>query len=173
MEKSKQVEKNLGSLVKRLTETYQRAERPKVSVFYGLNGVKNVFEDVLKSIPSGHELIIFPALHARKLIGTYADQWHARRKAKGFSIRTIFDPASESMKRAKEFLGDKTMEIRYFKEPAVNPVQYFVFENKVAIISFVKGERLVVIIEDKKIADLFRQKFEALWENACSTSQPR
>jgi len=159
-------EKNLLELVPELKTLYQSAEaKPSVKVFQGVEGLKTVYEDTLKTMKRGENYIAFGSVEeAFSLLNDYLNEYVERRIKKNISFRGIA-PADNL---THEFTSDDTAKLRQVrlvpkeKFPFKNEID--IYSNKVAILSF--KDQIGLIIESKQIADTQRAIFELAWLGA-------
>jgi sugar-specific transcriptional regulator TrmB len=141
-------------------------DRPKVQFFEGVEGIKATFEDTLKTLDKGGEILAYVTAE-----GFYQNEWKyaqdyiKRRVEKGISGRGIMQNSKEITiftKPAKE-------ELRTFRlvPPDLFPFsnEINIYANKVAIMSLV-GEQMSVIIESESVANTQRSIFELAWLGA-------
>ncbi len=139
---------------------------PRVRFFEGWEGVKHVYEDTLTART---ELLNYAnSTIIRKHWPEYDEQYVAERVKRGIHLRGI---APDDATGKKVHGQDK----EYLREIRLVPQKEFDFENeikiydnKVAIISFVEDERAMfgIIIESKEVAETQRQIFEMAWRYA-------
>jgi len=141
-------------------------DRPRVQFFEGVEGIKATFEDTLKTLDRGDEILGYVTAE-----GFYQHEWKyaqdyiKRRVEKGISGRGIL----QNTKEIKIFTEPATEELRTFRLvpadlfPFSNEIN--IYANKVAIMSLV-GELMSVIIESESVARTQRSIFELAWLGA-------
>lgn len=141
-------------------------DRPRVQFFEGVEGIKATFEDTLKTLDKGGEILGYVTAE-----GFYQHEWKyaqsyvKRRVEKGISGRGIL----QDTKEIKIFTEPAKEELRTFRlvPPDLFPFsnEINIYANKVAIMSMV-GELISVIIESESIAKTQRSIFELAWLGA-------
>lgn len=71
--------------------------------------------------------------------------------------------AFEGQDFSKQFVAQPLLEVRELPGAYVGPVATVIFGNKVALEVMDPDNISIVTIENQKIADSYRQQFEALW----------
>lgn len=133
--------------------------KPKVQFFEGEKGMREAYEDTLKS----KEIILAYAnvqtMHEG--LPNFFPEYYKRRAAGKIYIRAIFPRNKLSVERAK--LNQEEMrDTRFLPEnemtfsPEVN-----IYNNKIMIASW--KEKIAIIIESKELADLQKLTFNLLW----------
>ena len=161
-----QQESNLGQLLPELEVLYHSAKvKPGVRVYEGLEGLKTVYEDTLKTLKPGDSFVAFGSADvAFAHLRVYLVDYIARRVKKRISFRGIA-PAD---KVSREYLAKNTAELREVRLvsakrfPFKNEID--IYANKVAILSF--QDQIGVIVESKQIADTQRAIFDLAWLGA-------
>lgn len=138
--------------------------RPKMKVFEGIEGIKQLFEATLE-LPRGSETLAYSSFMLdTKYLLQYLENYIPRRVKAGITQRCIIDNCPESQelaKRNREELRQSRL-IDYEKFPFKNQIN--IFGNKMMIASY--KELLGVIIESKEIVDTQRAIFELAWIGA-------
>lgn len=148
------------------------AGRPKIEVFEGKNGVKNVYSEVKKYLSKPGGVLAYGSL--RHLSGgEYRDlleEYAVLLKDKRNFVKELLENGEEVDNYIEEISADKNSnhEIRFLPRG----YSYFgndnvIYGNKLAIFSFQK-ELFVVVIESKNIADSYRNLFMLAWKSAKS-----
>jgi sugar-specific transcriptional regulator TrmB len=150
-EKQKILDEGLGEL----NFLYQKTKEKQETNFYkGIEGLKTVFQDQLNS----KEILILGASKSAFEILPFYFKWYDEDRVKRKIKARII---------ASEKLGKKIplSEIKYLPQKYANPLAINIYGNKVAII-FWKKIPTAVVINEKEIADSYRQYFELMWKIA-------
>ena len=140
------------------------ASKPKISFYEGWEGAKKIYEDGLRSLHSGEELLNYTGFsdYFSYMPREYAEEYITRRVKKKIRIR-IIAPVSPA---AREFQERALKELREIKVVPVKQWNFsgdlHIYKNKVGIISF-RDNFMSVLIESKEIADMQRMAFELMW----------
>jgi len=137
-------------------------EKAKVEVYEGKEGVKTVFNDVLRV---GKEFLCFGSTGiSPELIPYELSRFHKERIKRKISWRVIYNDDKPGRKRGQETSKWKYTQIRYMEK--TSPTTTYCYGNKVAIVLWIKEKLLAIMIEDEVIANSFKEFFEVLWKNA-------
>jgi sugar-specific transcriptional regulator TrmB len=154
--KEKKLDSSLALLEKEFNSTRNQED---ATVFRGKDGVKEVFEDVLRE---GKTLYAYGAESKfSDLFPIYQKQWIQRRKESGIGIKMIFNERVRS--RHKEDLG--LIEVKYLPEHYQFPSITLVYGDKTAIISWT-DPIFVFSIKSKEVAKSNMNFFKILWDTA-------
>lgn len=146
---AKKLESSLPSLV---NDFLKHNEQPGVRFFQGKEGIKQIYEDIITSCKTTY--IIRSPFDNKFLSDEFYEDYQRRRVEAGISTYISSSNKSSSIN------DKKYKKIRTFlPESSYNsPVEYNVYANKVAIISFDK-EAIGMIIESPQIAKSMKQLF--------------
>lgn len=133
--------------------------KPKVQFFEGEKGMREAYEDTLKS----KEIILAYAnvetMH--KALPSFFPEYYKRRTANKIFIRAIVPKNKLSIERS-QVNQEEMRDTRFLPEsdmtfsPEVN-----IYNNKILIASW--KEKIAIIIESKELADLQKLTFNLLW----------
>lgn len=163
--RARQVEEKLGSLVA-LYNTPK--EKPKIQVFEGNEGVKNVYRDIYASLNNKEELLGFTRIDALRDFSESVNGWMKMlRSVRDPHIRELNWDNSEGQKWNEEtkILRGKNHHIRMFPtdfEFGFN--DNLIFGNKLAIFSL-KKNIFVTVIESEEIIKTYKTLFEWAWKS--------
>jgi len=126
----------------------------KVEVYEGKEGVKFVFNDVIRN---NKELLAFGVDEERfdKLLGTFMEQYLRRLKEAKLNERLI------TYVGAKFIYKNKTTFYRYIPLEYFNPVTTYIYANKIAILIW--EPLMIVMIENRSLYDNYKKHFEMMW----------
>jgi sugar-specific transcriptional regulator TrmB len=154
-------ELRLKSTIPSLLKTYYtNHEQPGVRFYQGKEGIKEIFEE---QIESGKPIQFLKTRADIEFFG-FKFMHEVRHLAPKAGIqRYAFTPdAPETPKEIEESDKKMLLERTWYKpEDYTAPVEWSVFGNKVALISFGK-EAMGMIIESKQIAESLRQMFKMM-----------
>ncbi|MDP1694366.1 MAG: helix-turn-helix domain-containing protein [Candidatus Woesearchaeota archaeon] len=133
-------------------------EKPKVSLFEGKLGIKNIIHDVYKE---GKNFDVYANSEIITFLNHDFEKFVKLRTQQKIFVRVIHEKSAETIKLIEEEKY-KQRDVRYlenFKLPSAT----FIYANKVAIFNFSKLEPIGVLIENRDIANTQRIVFEKLW----------
>lgn len=158
--KISQLEKALPGLVGLSSKS---TSKPFVRFFSGIDGVKAVYEESLLQEAGSEMLSWGNAKAVEEGISDFADWYIKRRVENGISLRAIVTDTPYHraiVARDKDELRQTKL---LSKELFTQDVEINVYADKVAMISFVEGEMIGVIIQSRVFTAGHRQMFELLW----------
>ncbi len=137
-------------------------EKAKVEVYEGKEGVKTIFNDVLRV---GKEFLCFGSTGISPDIIPYElARFHRERIKRKIPWRVIYNDDKFGRKRGQETSKWKYSQVRYMHK--TGPTTTYCYGNKVAIAIWIKKRLLAIMIEDNIIAKSFKEFFEVLWKTA-------
>ncbi len=160
--KLEEQKKLLNDALPELKELYKsRGAKPKVELYEGKQGVKDILDKV---ITEGKQLHAFAV--EEKNIGLpdwFVQQFVLRRKKAGVHNKVIAEDSASArsqIKKDKENLSTTKID----KVMAGQNAECYVFGDKVAFVTMSDKEPIGVLIENKDIAELQKAIFERVWE---------
>lgn len=164
--RAKTLEKKFLKILPELESLHNITEDlPKIKFIGGVEGIKWVYEDTLKSLSRGesywHCNPDFEALVS--LLGERYLMRHIRKRVKkGIKSKVIGTKTPWAEREAKRDRFVKRETVFLPKEIKI-PSRLHIYADKVAIFSL-GGEPTGVVIENKNIAEMIRIFFQALWD---------
>jgi len=139
-------------------------ERPKVTLFEGVQGIRQVQNDIVETAKKVKKIDNLVSVdHARKIIGRdeLTELWNNLRDA-GAQIRTIYTKQDEQdeFEEVRDFWKGRLLSVK--QHPFNGEVS--IYGDKVAALTY--GTDVVgVLIENKNIAQTLSTLFELAWES--------
>ncbi|MCK4589834.1 MAG: hypothetical protein KAT77_05290 [Nanoarchaeota archaeon] len=157
-EREKQIEGALPEL-KRMYKSIEKKQ--EVHHYKGKEGTKTILEELLKE---NKEWLIFGTTgKTAELLSFYLPQFHRKRIERKTMFKAIY--SEESIKRAEEIKKMKFTEVKILPKEYMTPTHVSIVGNKVGIILW-SEEPLGILIENKEIAESFKNYFKLLWSIA-------
>lgn len=163
----KEKEHKLISVLPMLEDLYNSPKaKPLIRYFEGKEGIKEMYEDSLKSLKKGDEILAYVGNDVLGYIPDYAEDYVKRRIEKGIRLRGIyknfFEMEKKYMAKNQEQLREAKVldEIFFSLDNETN-----IYGNKVAIASY-GNEMFGMIIESNEIAKSQKAIFELAWKGA-------
>lgn len=139
-------------------------ERPKISFFEGVEGVKRAYEDILKSATEILEIDLPDDIH-RVLSSEWVNEFIKKRVQNKILLRALV-PDTEI---AKSYLLKDNKEYRHcIALPAKEMPMHSsisIYDNKINIINL-KNSPFAIIIENEHLAETMRTLYGLAWESA-------
>ena len=138
-------------------------ERQEATVYEGLDGVKVAFNNILNTLKSGEEYLVFMLGESlkEKTVIRFFQRYHRERIKKRIKVRLLSNIAFKNI--VNRWHDYKNMKIRYTNQKL--PVGTFIFQDYVMTV--VWGERpTAFIIKSKKNYQFYKIFFEDIWKTA-------
>ncbi len=134
-------------------------EKQEVKYFKGIEGLKSIYEDILKT-KKGY-LGYGPSGHIEKRLRIYMKHFAEGRVKAKIHFKSVYNESS----RGKPFTKNPMVDVRYLPDEVISHATIRIYGDKVAIM-IVSGTPLAILIENKKIAESYRKYFEVIWQAA-------
>lgn len=158
----------VDNVMKTLTTIYNykpQKRRPHAHLFEGKQGIKTIYEDILKSNIKEY-LAIGCSGAAPKVLPYYLPGYYRRKAEQKIYLKLIFRDTKEARKRAENLKQTGYVEVRYIPEKYATPISIYVYGEKTAFLMWSKLEPLSFRIDCKYITEGFRNYLSAMWEGA-------
>ncbi|MDO8556062.1 MAG: helix-turn-helix domain-containing protein [Nanoarchaeota archaeon] len=144
----------------------EHKEKTQIETFYGWNGLKTVFEDLLEECTKEDENYIFGA--SKGINEKQADiifiKYSRLRAQKGIKTKIIFNEEIKLQKERINFFSKaKNYEVRFLNQ--YTSTEIMLYKNKTCIIILTE-QPLVIRITDQEVMRSFKQQFDILWKEA-------
>lgn len=138
----------------------QKSVSQAVKVYTGREGRKIIFDDKLRH---KEEQLVLGAHEPTKGMSMQKEIYHKMRIARKIPLKMLF-PLNET-EAAKKFSKLKYASVRILpKSMRDSPIAINIYGSKVAFLTKSEEQPLSILIEDKNLADDFRNYFFALWK---------
>jgi sugar-specific transcriptional regulator TrmB len=155
-EKITEKEKRANELISELEALKTDAGSKQVTILQGREGVKAIFEDILRTGKTNH---CIGAWGLPPVLKNYLSQWHQRRVKAKLLDKMIFREGAE---RGRELAKLSYTQCRFLPKMYDSPTAINVYGHKVAfVIGF--AEPIGIMIENEDIAKDFKSYFDLLW----------
>ena len=166
LEIEKEREIKIKSLIPELIKLKQPLEKiPLVEVYEGKEGIKTIWEDIIKSIKN-EELLILATGKAPKILPYYLPNFHNRRIKQNIKLNIIYNDFEESKKRGKELAKMKFTKVKYLSKKYFMPSSTLIYDEKIAFMLWNENKIIGILIHDKDINKSFQNYFNLLWKIA-------
>lgn len=137
----------------------------EVRVLKGLGGFKQFFDDVYEVTKNGGE--IFVSGIDEKVIGDALDGYGAVHIERMEKISSSLKVKCLVKNGDKNFTASKYCEYKWIDAEQFETTHFYVYNNKVAIISLLSEDDInVILIDIPKVAEFYKKIFIRLWEDA-------
>ena len=168
--KAKERETKIRSIMGGLQNLYNSPKiKPFIKYFEGKEGIKEMYEDSLRSLKKGDEILSYVGEDVYKDMPEYLDSYIQRRVEKNIRIRGIY---KESI-LGKKYMDKNQEQLREVKLlpakdfPLSNEID--IYKNKVTIANY-GTEMFGMLIESEEIARAQKAIFELAWRGASQIS---
>ena len=162
-----QKEKQLvDELMPMLLAKYQKTEEEvDIEVFYGWEGMKTAYNDIIKSMKRGEFNYIIGASsgHDSKQADIFYDQYHRKKQKKGFGTKIIFNENVRSNKRRTTIFTKSPNEIRFLMLDTFMEINVY---KETALFIMLLKKPIVIRVKNKDAADSFKKYFDVMWGQA-------
>jgi HTH-type transcriptional regulator, sugar sensing transcriptional regulator len=164
--KAREKEEKIKGIMHGLQNLYNSPKtKPFIRYFEGKEGIREMYEDSLRSLKKGDEILAYVGEDTLRNMPEYADDYIRRRVEKNIRLRGIYKNSPEIAKympnNQAQLREVKLLEEKYF--PISNETN--IYKNKVVIASFGQ-EMFGMIIESEEIARSQKAIFELAWRGA-------
>jgi len=159
--KEKIIQEILPDLILKYKENKSKLE---ASIYRGKEGLKTIMELILKERKEW--LSIGSSGKGPKVLPYFLPSWHKRRTKLRIKYKGLITKTSEGISRTKEFSKIALTETKFLPENIKNPQTIWVFGDKTAIILVSVEQPIIFLIENKEIANSFRDQFNYFWKQA-------
>lgn len=161
------VEREVEEILPELVALHNAAHnKPRIQVFEGTEGIRQVYEDIYASLSKQKELLAFTRVDdLRDIPGAIDEYKRVLKKLRGAKIRELNYGKGSGEVWSKELghLRGKQHHIRLLPDKFVfGATDNLIFENKMAIFS-VKKDIFVIVIESEEIVKTYKALFEWAW----------
>ena len=141
----------------------EKAVEENATVYEGYKGVKSVYDNIIRNLDKGDEILVFGARGADEsfMSKTYFKEYTKRRIAKGIKMKMIFN---EDARETGKFYSElPNTEVKYMPKDMKTPAAVDIYSNNVGTL-ILKPKPMVFLITSKEVADSYRQFFKIFWK---------
>ncbi len=161
------VEQKLPDLV----SLYKFADKPTIKYQEGIEGVKNIFEETLKS---RSEILSIMDVEGWDVpdFRTWARSYNRERSKNKIHERILLLDTPIARSWLEDYQGSfKYTEYRWIKKQQLKGIELFggeinVYENKVVMALLKEPNRMGILIESSALSNILKALFELTWSNA-------
>ncbi len=165
----KEKESTLNEILSNLQNLYQKtAEEVQAEIFTGKEGVKAVFEDILKEDKEWFAL--GASGKAAFTLPYFMPHFYKKMQEKKITLNILFVDNEITRKQKGELNLYKNIKIKFLPKQIRNLMVIFIYSTKVAIIPISEDVEifpLAIVINSKESAESYKDYFKWLW-NICN-----
>ncbi len=157
-------EQKLSEILPRLLELSKFQTKLEVKIYKGKEGIKNVFEDILRSKPK-EWLSLGSGGETYKLLPYFLEHFHKARVKDKILVRGLLLDNPTARKRGETLAKTLLSEIRYLPKTFITPTVMNIYNERVTLYSVTEGNiPFIILIENKELSKSFKEYFEWLWK---------
>ena len=157
-ERIKEKKTSVTSIISELLQIQKLSkEEDFVTIYKGVNGVKAILNDVLKT---GKENLVLGAHRPSDSIKAFLESFHEKRVKLGIHEKLIFN--RNDRVRARKLSELPFTKIKFISKKFDSGTAINIYGDKVAILMW--SEPFGVLIDKKNVAETFREYFKILWK---------
>ena len=138
-------------------------EKIKAEVYEGIKGIQTIFSMMLKE---KEILALGGSGKTSQIMPYFMPKWNKQRKLKGVIVKMIYQDTSENRKRVQEVEKDlQPVKYKFLHTDYISPILTLIFGDKIMLGLF-SEEPSATLINNKELAETYRQYFESLWKIA-------
>lgn len=159
----KEIEEDIDKIIPELInlEKFPK-EKLNLELYEGKEGIKTILNDILKN--AKEYFALGSPGKGLEILHYYIEQFHRERLKKKIKIKIIYNDDKHGRKRGREVSKLPLIEVRYMEKS--HPATTYIYNDKIAIILWVKEKPFAILIDNKEITDSFREYFNLLWKSA-------
>jgi sugar-specific transcriptional regulator TrmB len=145
----------------------EKTSEEKSTVYEGYKGVKTVYDNIVRALGKGDEILVFGARSQDEsfMANTFFKEYTKRRVAKGIKMKIIFN--TDAKETGKFYSNLENTEVRYMPKDMKTPAAVDIYGNNVGTL-ILKPQPMVFLITSKEVADSYKEFFKMLWNIARS-----
>jgi len=152
--------KEFEKILPKLNIMKPMTKRQDVRFFKGVEGLKTVYEDILRT---GKDYVGYgPVIQLEKVLKSYLKHFVKRRKEQKIKTRLIY----AEKERDEDFVKSPLSEARFFPDKFSTHVALRIYGNNLVLQLLAEDEPLAIVIENRKIANGYKNYFEIMWNAA-------
>ena len=158
----KDKENEINQILPELTSLFKKI-KPEVAseIYEGKEGLKTVMELILKE--NKDWLSIGSTGKGPSVIPYFLEHWHKKRIKQKIQFKTLIADTQEGRERTKKFSKIGLAKVKFLPKKIKHPQTIWIFGNKVAIILVSMEHLTIFLIDNKEIANSFRDYFNYMW----------
>ncbi len=160
----KEKEMKIRGILPNLLELSQFKDPLDVKIYKGKEGIKTVFEDILRVKPV-EWLSLGSGGETYNLLPAFLEEFHKNRVKSKIKARGLLINNALATKRGEILSKLKYTEIKYLPKTIVTPTVINIYNNRVTLYAVTKNKiPFIILIENQQLAHSFKEYFESLWK---------
>ncbi len=157
-------ENKVNSIIPNLLELSQFKDHLNVKIYKGKEGIKTVFEDIIRNKPK-EWLSLGSGGETYNLLTSFLDDFHRRRIKSKIKARGLLLNNKKAKTRGEKLSKMVLTEIRFLPRAFLTPTVINIYKDRCALYSVTEDEiPFIILIENKQLTKSFKEYFEWLWK---------
>lgn len=145
-----------------------KIEISKTEIYTGIKGLQTLLNMTLES---KEMFVIGASRKSAEVMPYFMENWHRERAKKKIKVKIIYYDTKEirdSIKKSKGFLqlSKGGWNYRFLHLSYLSPIMTIVFQDKVMLATWKKDNPSAILIENKDIAETYKEYILSLWKIA-------
>jgi len=154
----KHQEENIKQLIPQLLNLKRpKEENTKVEIFHGKEGIKTVYNDILRK--TKEYSVLGATGKIAEIMQFYFPHHEKERIKKKIKLKLLFNESARTKDTATK---REYAKIRFLPSEYSSPVPTTIYNNRV--VTLIWTEPLAIVVENKEVAVTYRKYFDLLWE---------
>lgn len=152
--------------MEKLTNQSQRSA-PKVRFYTDKKNTKLVWEEMLKEYKTSKPMMMYGTSHGDlfKVLPRFLPKWVEKRRALPHGVSLIY-PESQRGNIGWEPNSEQNEFTKYIPDEFMNASEITTYGDKTVIFYFDEHEPETIVIESKKITQMFEKHLQFMWQHA-------
>ncbi|MBU0472032.1 MAG: hypothetical protein KKF89_01210 [Nanoarchaeota archaeon] len=135
----------------------------RTKTYHGEKAAQMFMDDIIKTKPKEY-LVIGSTGRIADIMPKEWKEWDEKKASLNISTKRIYDESEQGRRMAEKYQESKLRETKFMPlEGGESPFNTAVYNDRVWIFNWQKGNPFVMLIEDKEIANGFKDQFNTLW----------
>lgn len=153
----KEQEEKIKQIIPELLALQKPAEEEtKVEIYYGKEGIKTVYNDILKRVKEYY--ILGATGKIAEILKYYFPQHEKQRIKSKIRLKLLFNETARGKDIAEK---RRFVEIRFLPSEFSSPIPTTIYNDRVIIL--VWTEPLAIVIENREVTETYKKYFDLLW----------
>ena len=135
------------------------ADKSETQVFKGMKGAQTAFEDILKTLKPGEELVIIGFSGVHLTFQQFLSKFHKRRAKEKIKCRMLLGGQVKALHKTLDELP--YTQVKKTPPDEERPVAMLIYKDT-SLFSLAE-DNIWIQVKNKRLADAFRTNFEQLW----------
>ena len=161
--------KKIKDILPELEKVRKKTEEvSKTEIYTGIKGMQTI---VNMTLEEKEMFVLWATRKTAEVMPYFMEKWHRERAKRKIQVKIIYNDTEEirkSIKQAKDYLQLEKggWNYRFLHISYLSPIMTVVFGNKVMLGIWKKEQPSAILIENKDIAETYKQYILSLWKIA-------